>query len=472
VLLLRQAGIPARYVVGYSAQEFSALEKAFLVRNRHAHAWAVALVDGHWVTVDTTPATWAEQEAEARALAVRRALRRVLVGVGRGAALLGRDQRWRDGRRRGRLPLFSRSGHGCSGAFQDGGAPRPGSWRSIACESNGWSSKRARAPPAMRALRGRRPTMDGPAHPRGASAPWRMPLAELAADYYRCVFDPECPADLPERFIARARAWSAAWSTIAAMTPDYWPVAKTHLAKKDRVLRKLIKAYPDAEIQSRGDAFQTLARAIVGQQISVKAAQSVWSGLPKPRATVDPRRSVRMETETLRACGFSGAEGDLREGPRAPFPEGLVRPRRWKRMDDEAVIEDLVRVKGIGPAGARRCFLMFHMLRPDVLPVDDLGLRRAMERQYNGGDELTRDEMRAIGAPWAPWRSVATWYLWRSPRACVRRLELPRACLLAACLALVGIARGEALAVRYTEAWCTASSRCARSTARSSPAGT
>jgi DNA-3-methyladenine glycosylase II len=197
------------------------------------------------------------------------------------------------------------------------------------------------------------------------------------------------------------------------MTPDYWPVAKAHLAKKDRVLRKLIKAYPDAEIQSRGDAFQSLARAIVGQQISVKAAQSVWRRFAEAAGNVDPATVVRMETEILRGCGFSGQKATYVRDLARHFHEGLVRPRRWKRMEDEAVIEDLVRVKGIGRWSAEM-FLMFHMLRPDVLPVDDLGLRRAMERQYNGGDELTRDEMRAIGAPWAPWRSVATWYLWRS----------------------------------------------------------
>ena len=82
-------------------------------------------------------------------------------------------------------------------------------------------------------------------------------------------------------------------------------------------------------------------------------------------------------------------------------------------MEDEAIIEELVAVKGIGRWTAEM-FLMFNLKRPDILPVDDLGLRRAMERAYNGGDELTRDEMRAIGEPWAPYRSVATWYLWRS----------------------------------------------------------
>ena len=197
------------------------------------------------------------------------------------------------------------------------------------------------------------------------------------------------------------------------MTPDYWPVAKTHLAKKDRVLRKLIKTYPDAELQTRGDAFQTLARSIVGQQISVKAAQSVWKRFADTAGKVDPATVVALPDETLRTCGLSGQKAKYIRDLARHFHEGLVKPRRWKRMKDDAVIEDLVRVKGIGRWSAEM-FLMFHMMRPDVLPVGDLGLQRAMERQYNDGEPLTKDEMREIGATWAPWRSVATWYLWRS----------------------------------------------------------
>jgi DNA-3-methyladenine glycosylase II len=197
------------------------------------------------------------------------------------------------------------------------------------------------------------------------------------------------------------------------MTPDYWPDAKAHLAKKDRVLRKLIRAYPDAELATRGDAFQTLARSIVGQQISVKAAQSVWKRFAEAAGKVDPAIVVALPDEKLRACGLSGQKTAYVKDLARHFHEGLVKPRRWKRMDDEAVIEDLVRVKGIGRWSAEM-FLLFHMMRPNILPVGDLGLRRAMERQYNEGAELTKEEMREIAAPWQPWSSVATWYLWRS----------------------------------------------------------
>ena len=197
------------------------------------------------------------------------------------------------------------------------------------------------------------------------------------------------------------------------MTPEYWPRATAHLAKRDKVLRKLIKRYPEADLASRGDAFQALARAIVGQQISVKAAQSIWGRFADCVGKVTPANVVAKDDAALRACGFSGQKVKYVKDLARHFTGGQVKPRRWARMDDEAIIEELVAVNGIG-RWTVEMFLMFHLLRPNVLPVDDLGLRRAMERGYNGGEPLTRDEMRAIGEPWDPYRSVATWYLWRS----------------------------------------------------------
>jgi DNA-3-methyladenine glycosylase II len=197
------------------------------------------------------------------------------------------------------------------------------------------------------------------------------------------------------------------------MTPEYWKDATAHLAKRDKVLRKLIRKFPDADMVDRGDAFQTLARAIVGQQISVKAAESIWGRFRDCVGKVTPKNVVGQEAPALRACGFSGQKVAYVKDLARRFHEGEVKPRRWPKMDDEAIIEELVAVKGIGRWTAEM-FLMFSLKRPDVLPVDDLGLRRAMERAYNGGDDLTKDEMRAIGEAWAPYRSVGTWYLWRS----------------------------------------------------------
>ncbi len=197
------------------------------------------------------------------------------------------------------------------------------------------------------------------------------------------------------------------------MTPEYWTEAKRHLAKKDKVIRKLIKAHPDASLRTRGDAFQTLARAIVGQQISVKAAQSVWNRFAECAGTVTPAGVVGLADASMRACGLSGSKVAYIKDLAGHFHTGTLKPRRWVRMADEAIIEELVQVKGIGRWSAEM-YLLFHMMRPDILPVGDLGLQRAMERQYNGGDALTKDEMREIGKVWSPWSTVATWYLWRS----------------------------------------------------------
>jgi DNA-3-methyladenine glycosylase II len=197
------------------------------------------------------------------------------------------------------------------------------------------------------------------------------------------------------------------------MVPDYWPEAKAHLARRDKVLRKLIRDYPDAELGTRGDAFQTLCRSIVGQQISVKAAQSIWARFALAAGKMQPARVAAIPVEVLRGCGLSGQKALYVKDLATHFHAGIVKPRRWARMDDEAIIEDLVRVKGIGRWSVEM-FLIFHLMRPNVLPVDDLGLRRAMERAYNDGEPLTKAEMRELGARWAPWSSVATWYLWRS----------------------------------------------------------
>ena len=197
------------------------------------------------------------------------------------------------------------------------------------------------------------------------------------------------------------------------MTPEYWSEATRHLAKADPVLRKLIRKFPEADIKLRGDAFQSLARAIVGQQISVKAAKSIWARFEECVGKVTAANVVARQAADLRGCGFSGQKVSYVKDLAVRFHSGEVKPRRWKAMGDEAIIEELVAVKGIGRWTAEM-FLMFHLVRPNVLPVDDLGLQRAMERSYNNGRALSKDRMRKIGAPWAPWCSVGTWYMWRS----------------------------------------------------------
>jgi DNA-3-methyladenine glycosylase II len=197
------------------------------------------------------------------------------------------------------------------------------------------------------------------------------------------------------------------------MTPDYWKQATRELAARDAVLKTLIGQFKGLALGSRGDAFQTLARAIVGQQISVKAAQSVWNRLAAEVKTVAPATLRKIDTARLRACGLSGQKAGYLLDLAGRFHSGALNTESWPKLDDEALISELTRVRGIGRWTAEM-FLIFHMARPDVLPLADIGLQRAMSLHYNRGRAVTAQRMRKIGSAWAPWRSVATWYLWRS----------------------------------------------------------
>jgi DNA-3-methyladenine glycosylase II len=195
--------------------------------------------------------------------------------------------------------------------------------------------------------------------------------------------------------------------------PEYWLRAKRTLARRDPVLAGIMRARPRIALQSRGDPFLTLARSIVGQQISVKAAQSVWNRLAAAVPAVAPETVAALRLRRLRACGLSGRKSEYLRDLARHFVDGAIQVHRWPEMDDEAVIAELIRVRGIGRWTAEM-LLMFTLLRPNVLPVDDLGLRRAASRHYFEGEDVGAAELRAFGARWEPWRSVATWYLWRS----------------------------------------------------------
>ena len=195
--------------------------------------------------------------------------------------------------------------------------------------------------------------------------------------------------------------------------PSYWPTACSELAAADPVMAALIERYPDCVLGDRGDPFQTLARAIVGQQISVKAADSIWARFAAQAGTVSPERIAAFDPEQLAACGLSRRKAEYLVDLAGHFADGRVEPARWKRMEDEAVIAELVDVRGIGRWTAEM-FLIFNLRRPDVWPVDDIGLQKAVARHYLAGERPTLKALREQGTRFAPWRTVATWYLWRS----------------------------------------------------------
>ncbi len=198
-----------------------------------------------------------------------------------------------------------------------------------------------------------------------------------------------------------------------ASIPDYWQEAGAALAARDAVMAGLVARYAGIGLQSRGDAFATLARSVVGQQISVKAADAVWSRFCEAVGAVEPGRILAAGEAGLTGCGLSRRKIEYVVDLASHFAEGRIRPERWAAMDDEAVIAELVDVRGIGRWTAEM-FLIFNLLRPDVFPVDDIGLQRAVANHYLGGEKPARQALLDIGERWRPWRSVATWYLWRS----------------------------------------------------------
>jgi len=203
----------------------------------------------------------------------------------------------------------------------------------------------------------------------------------------------------------------------ASVTPDYWDDACKHLARRDRVMKKLIPKFGEARLQSRGDAFTTLARSIVGQQISVKAAQSVWDRLVAvlgaPSTRIPPALVEGCDAQALREAGLSLRKAEYLLDLAQHFSTGAVHVQQWRQMDDEAIIEELVAIRGIGRWTAEM-FLIFHLMRPNVLPLDDLGLLKGISLSYFSGEPVSRAEAREVGDAWAPYRSVATWYIWRS----------------------------------------------------------
>jgi DNA-3-methyladenine glycosylase II len=196
-------------------------------------------------------------------------------------------------------------------------------------------------------------------------------------------------------------------------TPPYWAEACKHLARKDRVLKRLIPQFGDARLQSRGDAFTTLARSIVGQQISVKAAQSVWERFERLPRSMTAGNVLKLKVDDMRGAGLSARKIEYLVDLALHFDAGVLQVNRWEEMDDDAIIAELVAIRGIGRWTAEM-FLIFHLMRPNVLPLDDVGLINGISKNYFSGDPVSRSDAREVADAWAPFCSVATWYIWRS----------------------------------------------------------
>jgi DNA-3-methyladenine glycosylase II len=202
-------------------------------------------------------------------------------------------------------------------------------------------------------------------------------------------------------------------TTTVLVKPDFWDEACKHLMKKDRVMKRLIPQFKDAALESRGDAFVTLARSIVGQQISVKAAQTLWDRFALLPKGMTPSNVLRLKVDDMRAAGLSARKVEYLVDLALHFDDQRLRVDTWVGLGDEEIIGELVAIRGIGRWTAEM-FLIFHLMRPNVLPLDDVGLINGISRSYFSGEMVSRSDAREVAAAWAPYCSVATWYIWRS----------------------------------------------------------
>lgn len=195
--------------------------------------------------------------------------------------------------------------------------------------------------------------------------------------------------------------------------PPYWQQASSELAQTDPVMSAFVERFSGVSLVSRGEPFVTLARSIVGQQISVKAADSVWARFSAALPTISPSAVLATSIETLRSCGLSARKAEYLGDLARHFSDGQIHTSAWLHMSDAEIIAELTAVRGIGVWTAEM-FLIFNQMRPDVFPLDDIGLQKAVAMHYCQGERPTRRRLAEYGERWRPWRSVATWYLWRS----------------------------------------------------------
>ena len=195
--------------------------------------------------------------------------------------------------------------------------------------------------------------------------------------------------------------------------PPYWEEAKIELMKRDRIMKKLIPQFGDLHLVGHGDPFTTLARSIVGQQVTSKVADAAWHKLLQACPKCTPAQVIKAGGEQLAACGLSKRKTEYILDLADHFKTRRVHANQWDQMDDEAVIAELVQIRGIGRWTAEM-FLIFNLLRPNVLPLDDPGLIQGISHNYFSGEPVSRSDAREVSANWEPYRTVATWYLWRS----------------------------------------------------------
>ena len=193
--------------------------------------------------------------------------------------------------------------------------------------------------------------------------------------------------------------------------PTYWAEAVEYLKSTDPILSEIIDENLRPFLSPNGNVGNTLIKSIVGQQISVKAADSVWRKMEGRLGKVIPENIVLSNLQDLRECGLSMRKSEYILDFSKSWVDSL-RDLDWFSMDDEGIRSRLLELRGVGPWTVDMV-MIFALGQPDVLPLGDIGLIRAIEKTYAGGSNLRVEEILDISSGWSPYRTVATWYLWR-----------------------------------------------------------
>ena len=196
-------------------------------------------------------------------------------------------------------------------------------------------------------------------------------------------------------------------------TPPYWQEATDYLADKDQVIARLIANYPDEVMTNHQNPFSTLVKAIVGQQISIKAASKICQRLESLIGDFSSELYLKAQEGDLRQCGLSRPKIRYIANVAHALEADQLTPSTWSNMSDDEVAKQLMSISGIGTWTAQM-FLIFHLHRSDILPLGDIGLINAIKLHYNSGEDISKSEVKKIAQVWQPYRTVATWYLWRS----------------------------------------------------------
>jgi len=196
--------------------------------------------------------------------------------------------------------------------------------------------------------------------------------------------------------------------------PIYWQRSKKFLGDIDPKLSILFKKYKNLTISSRGNALETLLRSIVGQQISVQAAASVWEKLEKRLGEINPENILLVNFEDIKSCGLSKQKTQYVINICNHFIDCNIKDHSyWQDRTFNNIYKELITIKGIGPWTAEM-FGMFYLLEQDIFPIKDIGIIRAMNQIYGDGNTLSKNKIIEISEQWKPYRSVACWFLWKS----------------------------------------------------------